>query len=63
MVTTEIDCENACHYQRESEKKYIWSLFTKNTKPLNYPHKREKRVRAHLTRADIRLLTLRNKIK
>lgn len=63
MVTTEIICENVCHYQRESEKKYIWSLFTKNTKPLNYPHKREKGFRAHLTRADIRLLTLKNKIK
>lgn len=55
MVTTEIICENVCHYQRESEKKYIWSLFTKNTKPLNYPHKREKGFRTHLTRADIQL--------
>lgn len=63
MVTTEIICENVCHYQRESEKN-IFGHYLQRTRNLwNYPHKREKGIRTHLTRADIRLWTFKKEIK
>lgn len=55
-VTTEINGEKMSAVIKGNRKKYIWSLFTKNTRPLNYPRKKEKGVsRSHLTRADIQL--------
>lgn len=62
MVTTEIICENVCHYQRESEKN-IFGHYLQRTETSELSTQREKGFRTHLTRADIQLRTLKNKIK
>lgn len=41
-VTTEINGEKMSAVIKGNRKKYIWSLFTKNTRPLNYPRRKEK---------------------